>query len=243
MAATSTPPPLFLAHTRSIPALFQCLRDGGHIAVDKNRAHDGNFVVKHSGKDVPNPAFVASDVYAQAVVHKRATTAEPIATRAKFEPMCEDFVEIEFETLVLMWYMINCAETLNEVTDAINFLKLNAVDVAHIDALEEFALSKKSPEETMPLTIRDLFSMLLNAFFIARRPSRVVNMLFVRADSPIIGEYAELKNEELLSEGRCFAHGGNKYVMTLYGAFCAEYIQSFMAHYGNIWSINRDRYV
>lgn len=243
MAATSTSPPLFLAHARSIPALFQRLRDGGHIAVDKHRTTIREFVVKHSEKDVPNPAFVGSNIYAQAVMHKKASTAEPVATRAKFEPMCEDFVEIEFETLVLMWYMINCAETLNDVADAIDFLKLNAVDVKHVDALEEFALSKKSADETMPLTIRDLFSMLLNAFFIARRPSRIVNMLFVRADSPIIGEYSELKNEELLGDGRCFEHGGNKYVMTLYGAFCAEYIQSFMAHYGNIWSINRDRYV
>lgn len=245
MAAPSPPSPLFLAQKRSVPALFQKLLDENHLTLpsfDIDRGQE--FVIKRGDVLLPNPNFMHQKQYKIIIAKKAQLAAVPTATpqTQHFVPVVGEYVPIEFDTLALIWYMLRCHEALDSVDAAVAFLGIRLTEEAY-DVFDEFDLPRHSEDECMSVTIDVLFSIVLNAFFIERRPLRFINLLLVNARSPILGEYEDAKGEPLLVDKHCFTHQEQPYLMTLYGTFVTEYMQTFMAHYGNVWSINKGRHV
>ncbi len=243
MAATSTHPSLFLAPKGSVLDLFQRLYKDNRFTPPRD---DFGCCagVKQDGILLPNPTFLHSDLYKTVVRAKHQLAPVPTATPRthNFLPVVGEYVPIEFETLAYIWLMVRCYEMLESVEKAIEFLGIN-VDGEGYDLLTEFDLPRKHESESMPVTIEALFSIVLDAFFIERRPPRTINILLVNACSPILGEYEDSKGEALLVEKQSFTHDGHPYLMTIYGKFVLEYMQTFMTHYTTIWSINQGQHV
>lgn len=245
MAATSAPTPVFLAQNRSVLALFQRLRDEGSLLMIPQSDRFGRrFTVKHENVVVPNPAYFHTDQFKTIVAKKMMLDVVPTATPQTrvFLPVVGEYTPIAFETLAFIWYMIHCYELLGDIDATVDFLGL-VLTGPEYNAFEMLDLERKSEDEQMVLNLRDLFSILLDAFFIDRRPPKFTNLLLVHIHSPIVGEYQETKEEPLLIEKHCYTHEDKPYWMTLYGLFVMEYMHMFMMHNGAVWSINQGRYV
>lgn len=247
-ASSSSPPshPTFLAQKGSALDLFQRLRDGKHLTFEMPPINFFEKSVTQSHETgVWRINLMTTQLYASAVLKKMRLGDTPaVEPHARlFVPLGGEYVPIEFDTLVLIWLMVTATNKSPTILAAIKCLKMVGVDLEQFDLIEFFDVPKAYEAERMPLELEDLFSILLNAFFVDRRSSRFVSLLLVDICSPVIAECEEMKGESLLVDKHCYEYNGRQYWMTLYGSFCNEYIGDFMTEYINIWSINGGRYV
>lgn len=238
MAASSTPDSLFLAPQRSVLALFQRLVDEGKLTIPNKDKEYNKFDIPFDRKAIPNRGFFHSKILEDAIVLKRTLSVDVQPTG--FTSVTGVYVSIQFKTLVIIWYMMVTYDTMKNVDDVINHLQMKDLDLSHIDLLEYFGI----PGEAWPLQVEDLFSIILNAFFVTNTAAKSINELLINAKTSIIAEYEQIRECELLVDERCVSYNGTgPYVKDLYGAFVKYYVNSFMFHYGNILSINKGRYI
>lgn len=237
MAATSTQEHLFLAPQRSTLALFQQLVDEGKLTIP-NEEGDTSFLVQKERKLVPSCSFFHSKLLNDAVELKNA-----LSIKLEYDgisPAPGEYVGIQFKTLIIIWYMIAYYDTYKHAKTAMKELNMHEIDLSHIDLRAYFNL----PGEPLPMRPRDLFSIILNSFFITSTADRSINVLLINAKTSIIAEYERIRECKLLTDEHCVTYQGTgPYIVDLYGTFIKEYVSSFMHHYGNVLSINKGRYV
>lgn len=246
MAATSTREQLFLAPQRSVLALFQKLRDEKKLVFPVGDGTETRFIATKNSKPVPSIEFFHSKLIDDATELKARLAPGPTSEMHAEEipPVTGEYVPIEFKTLIFIWYMLTLYNVHKDVDAVIAVMNLTDADVSHIDLFNFFDIPTRGEDDVWPLQVRDLFSIVMDSFFITRLPFKSINVLLINAKSPVIKEYEGARETPLLIEGYCVSYNDDgPYLMDLYGAFIKSYINAFMFHYGDIWSITKGRYV
>lgn len=230
-----------VASRHSVAALIETLRVAGHIDLP---AYDpdlpAKFERKHGEHVLPNPNFVHTDTCRHLVAGKMTVGASTSEAATSEQAM----VSISFETMIFIWYVVSCYETTKDMDVVLDYLKLRDVVIPpHFDALEIFQLAKRTEDETMPIIVRDVCSLIMNAFFITRHPKVTVNEIYVHADSLLAIEFMRMQGEEAREANRYITRDGSQYIAMRYGTLVMEYVTAFMESYGNAWSVNQGRHV
>jgi hypothetical protein len=237
---------LILAPRRSTLALFQKLRDENHLSIKRDPDAEIKFAIPAKTKMIPNMEFVHTQFFAD-IVEGFKDISKPIDRGIGINditPANGVYVPIEFETIVFIWYMLTFYDVFKDIDRVIDHMKLADVDISHVDAFDFFGITPPTEQQVHPLEVKDLFLIILNSFFIKSLPYKSVNVILIHGNSLMVTDYETLEEQQLFTEERCVSYNDQgPYLMDLYGAFIRRYMTSFMFKYGDIWSINKGRYI